>query len=142
MVWTLWKLFGASLAKKRKRTRRNKNPSELSIGQRESEIDENIEEIERLASDAQEDTRLKGELDPLLRELEAKREAQSLEIVAFGTIFSGKSSVLNLLAGRDVFITDARGGTTVNRNEFHGQESIGSRWSIRPESAKLMGPST
>ncbi len=117
-VWTLWKLFGASLAKKRKRTRRNKNPSELSIGQRESEIDENIEEIERLASDAQEDTRLKGELDPLLRELEAKREAQSLEIVAFGTISSGKSSVLNLLAGRDVFITDARGGTTVNRNEI------------------------
>ncbi|MCP4095420.1 MAG: hypothetical protein GY748_04160, partial [Planctomycetaceae bacterium] len=38
--------------------------------------------------------------------------------VAFGTISSGKSSVLNLLAGRDVFATNIRGGTTVTRNEI------------------------
>ena len=41
-----------------------------------------------------------------------------MEIVAFGTISSGKSSVLNLLAGRNVFATDTRGGTTVTRNEI------------------------
>ncbi|MFK7768871.1 MAG: YcjF family protein [Mariniblastus sp.] len=117
-AWTLWKLFGASLAKKRRRARRNKNPSELSMGQRESEIEENIDEIERLAADAENDSQLRDQLDPLLKELEEKREAQTLEIVAFGTISSGKSSVLNLLAGRDVFATDARGGTTVNRNEI------------------------
>ncbi len=58
------------------------------------------------------------QLDPLVQELEAKREALTLEIVAFGTISSGKSSVLNLLAGRNVFATDARGGTTVTRNEI------------------------
>ena len=28
-VWTIWKLWGASLAKQRKRLRRNKNPSEF-----------------------------------------------------------------------------------------------------------------
>lgn len=116
-LWTIWKLWGASLVKKRRRFRRNKNPSELSIGQRESEIDENISQIEKLASGA-EGSDLKGQLDPLIKEIEEKREAQTLEIVAFGTISSGKSSVLNLLAGRDVFATDARGGTTVTRNEI------------------------
>ena len=89
----------------------------MSLGQREHEIDENLEQIEKLASEAEEGSLLKEQLNPLLQEMEEKREAQSLEIVAFGTISSGKSSVLNLLAGRDVFATDARGGTTVNRNE-------------------------
>lgn len=117
-LWTVWKLWGASIAKKRRKLRRNRNPSELSISQRESEIDENIEQIERLASEADDGSLLKGQLDPLLKEMEEKREAQTLEIVAFGTISSGKSSVLNLLAGRDVFATDERGGTTVNRNEI------------------------
>ena len=117
-LWTVWKLWGASLLKKRRRTRRNKNPSELSIGQRQSEIDENISQVEKLASEAEDGSNLKGQLDPLLKEIEDKREAQTLEIVAFGTISSGKSSVLNLLAGRDVFATDARGGTTITRNEI------------------------
>ena len=117
-LWTFWKLWGASLSKQRRKIRRNKNPSELSITQREHEIDENIDQIERLASEADDDSLLKEQLDPLLQEIEQKREAQTLEIVAFGTISSGKSSVLNLLAGRDVFATDARGGTTVTRNEI------------------------
>ncbi len=117
-IWTVWKLWGSSIAKKLRRERRNKNPSELSIGQREREIDENIDQVEKLAASTGDAAAIQGELDPLLREMEAKREAQTLEIVAFGTISSGKSSVLNLLAGRDVFATDASGGTTVNRNEI------------------------
>lgn len=116
--WVIWKLWGASIAKKIRRARRNKNPSELSMGQRENEIDENLGQIEKLAAEADNDALLKQQLDPLIKELEEKREAQTLEIVAFGTISSGKSSVLNLLAGRDVFATDARGGTTVTRNEI------------------------
>jgi len=116
-TWTVWKLWGASYLKKRRRHVRNKNPSELTMGQRSSEIDDNIDQVERLAAEA-DDEQLKQQLDPLLKEIEEKREAQSLEIVAFGTISSGKSSVLNLLAGREVFATDARGGTTVNRNEI------------------------
>ena len=38
--------------------------------------------------------------------------------MAFGTVSSGKSALLNALAGRDVFATDARGGTTLQRNEI------------------------
>ncbi|MGH9627929.1 MAG: YcjF family protein, partial [Bryobacteraceae bacterium] len=47
----------------------------------------------------------------------SKLESQTLEIAAFGTISSGKSSLLNALAGKQVFVTDARGGTTLLRNE-------------------------
>ncbi|MCA9269288.1 MAG: GTP-binding protein, partial [Planctomycetales bacterium] len=50
--------------------------------------------------------------------VEAKTENQTLEIVAFGAISSGKSSLLNALAGRDFFATDLRGGTTLVRNEI------------------------
>ena len=47
-----------------------------------------------------------------------RKAAQKLEIVAFGTISSGKSSLLNALAGRDAFQTDPRGGTTQQRLEI------------------------
>lgn len=115
-VWTIWKLWGASISKKRKRERRNLDPSQMSIGQREREISENLDEIERLKGEGKSDNA--SQLEALMQEFEEKREAQTLEIVAFGTISSGKSSVLNLLAGRDVFATDASGGTTVTRNEI------------------------
>ncbi len=111
--WVFWKLWGASLAKRRRKARRNLNPSEMTATQREKEYEENIDQIATLQKEG-----IDGQLDPLLKELETKRELQTLEIVAFGTISSGKSSVLNLLAGRDVFATDAVGGTTVNRNEI------------------------
>lgn len=117
-LWTVWKLWGASIVKKHRRARRNKNPSELSHGQKDHEIDENLEQIEKLKARTGAGGSLSEHLDPLVSELEEKREAQTLEIVAFGTISSGKSSVLNLLAGNDVFQTDVRGGTTVTRNEI------------------------
>ena len=115
--WTLWKLFGASRDKKLRRARRNLNPSELSRGQKEKEIEENLAQIASL-KDSTGDAAVDQQLAPLVREIEYKREQQSLEIVAFGTISSGKSSVLNLLSGRETFSTDVRGGTTVTRNEI------------------------
>ena len=115
--WTLWKLFGASRDKKLRRARRNLNPSELSRGQKEKEIEENLTQIASL-KDSTGDAAVDQQLAPLVREIEYKREQQSLEIVAFGTISSGKSSVLNLLSGRETFSTDVRGGTTVTRNEI------------------------
>jgi len=116
--WTLWKLFGASYAKKRRLARRSRNPSELSSSEKDFEINENLEQVDQLSKEASEDELLQGQLNPLIKELEQKREAQTLEIVAFGTISSGKSSVLNLLSGGHVFATDVRGGTTVTRNEI------------------------
>ena len=122
-IWTVWKLWGASIMKKRRQHRRNRSPSEMTASQRAAEFEENIDQIEDLKSrsnaiNSKSGQQFNDQLDPLLRELEYKREAQELEIVAFGNISSGKSSVLNLLAGQDVFATDARGGTTVTRNEI------------------------
>ncbi|MEM9412318.1 MAG: hypothetical protein AAGA30_14480, partial [Planctomycetota bacterium] len=95
--WTVWKLWGASHFKKLRRSRRSKNPSELSASQREAEYSENLDQIRDLKHrtgeiDSSTEQDFKGQLDPLLRELEYKRECQELEIVAFGTISSGKSS--------------------------------------------------
>ena len=61
---------------------------------------------------------LQAEIAAEVEQLEAKRESQELEIVAFGTISSGKSSLLNALAGRPVFRTNVVGGTTAARSEI------------------------
>ncbi len=121
--WTLWKLWGASQWKRRTRKLRSRSPSEMSAGQQARELNENLDRVEELKNQSRElgatnGDQISQQLDPLLQDLAFKRESQELEIVAFGTISSGKSSVLNLLAGRDVFATDARGGTTVTRNEI------------------------
>lgn len=117
-VWIVWKLWGASIYKKRRRQRRDKNPSQLSHAQQQRELDENLKQIEALKTKTDGQEEINRQLDPLVRQVLEKREQQVLEIVAFGTISSGKSSVLNLLAGRNVFATDTRGGTTVTRNEI------------------------
>jgi len=116
-LFIVWKLWGRSISKRLRRERRNKNPSQLSADQKSREIDENVDGVAKLKS-ATSDLQLQGQLDPLIKEMEVKRKQQTLELVVFGTISSGKSSVLNLLAGRDVFATQLRGGTTVTRNEI------------------------
>ena len=115
---TVWRLWGRSLAKKRKREQQNRNPSQLSYDQMQREVDENLQSVGDLGDEATDSPEIQSELNPLVTEVELKREQQTLELVAFGTISSGKSSVLNLLAGRDVFETNVRGGTTVTRNEI------------------------
>lgn len=115
VLWTLW---SNSRRKKQRRVQRAKGPKELSKQERQAEYDENLAEVEKVRSDPLVSEDLKKQLQPLVARLEEKREEQRLEIVAFGTISSGKSSLLNALAGRDVFATDLKGGTTVNREEI------------------------
>lgn len=117
-LWIFARLLWRSRRKSRRRKRRNKNPSELSAEDKQHEIDENLAAVAGYQDDLACASPLRHELKPLVDELEQKREAQTLEIVAFGTVSSGKSSLLNALAGRDVFVTDARGGTTLQRNEI------------------------
>ncbi|MHB8973509.1 MAG: YcjF family protein [Pirellulaceae bacterium] len=116
-LWVLGRLWWRSRAKAARRQRRDKNPSELSTEAKCLEIDENLASVAQYEDEAA-SAEMRRELAPLVRELEQKREEQTLEIVAFGTVSSGKSSLLNALAGRDVFMTDARGGTTLQRNEI------------------------
>ena len=113
-----WRLWSNSIRKRRRKERRNMSPNSLSSGEREREILENLAEVDDLRSDAAVSPDLDRELDPLVHHVAQKNRNRTLEIVAFGRISSGKSSLLNALAGRDLFLTDPRGGTTSRRNEL------------------------
>ncbi len=115
--WIGWKLWGNTLRKRRRKSGRIRNPSQMSLAEREREVAENLSAVEALRDDPAASDEIRQELAPLIRWIEEKQEQRRLEIVAFGTISSGKSSLLNALAGRDVFATDLRGGTTIQRNE-------------------------
>jgi small GTP-binding protein len=117
-LWILLRLWLATRRKRRRRDLSGKSPQELSPAERERQIDANLQTVEDLKSDTAVSPELRRELDPLIDEIVEKRESRRLEIVAFGTVSSGKSSLLNALAGRDLFRTDARGGTTTARNEI------------------------
>jgi small GTP-binding protein len=100
------------------RARRNQNPSEMSGREQEAEFSDNLAAGRDFANAGRVTPQLKAEIAAAVAELEAKRESQQIEIVAFGTISSGKSSLLNALAGRDVFRTNVVGGTTTTRSEI------------------------
>jgi uncharacterized protein len=103
--------------KDQSRDRRQKNPSELSASQRQAELRENLSTSQSFAADAAVSAELRGEIEKALKVLDKKHADSRLEIVAFGTISSGKSSLLNSLAGRQVFASDVIGGTTSVRSE-------------------------
>jgi hypothetical protein len=90
----------------------------MSAAQRSQEFVENLAAGREYASGERISPEVRAELVQAVEELEAKRESQQLEIVAFGTISSGKSSLLNALAGRPVFRTHVVGGTTSARSEI------------------------
>jgi small GTP-binding protein len=100
------------------RKRRNLSPSQMSTAERTQEFAENLAAGREYASEDRVSPELRAEIESAVDELEAKRESQRLEIVAFGTISSGKSSLLNALAGRPVFRTHVVGGTTSTRSEI------------------------
>lgn len=116
-VGLVGRLYWRTRAKRQKQQLRDKAPSELTEAQQRLELDENLRTVEELASDDRVGLSVRSVLDPEVEVLEEKRLRRTIEIVAFGTVSSGKSSLLNSLAGRHVFDTDPRGGTTVRRNE-------------------------
>ena len=113
-----FKLWQATREKAARRQRAAKNPSQLTEQDKQRELTENLAAVDGLSGQAAISDDLRRQLQSLIARVEEKRTAQKLEIVAFGTISSGKSSLLNALAGRDVFQTDPRGGTTRERLEI------------------------
>ena len=114
----LWYVWRRTRRKRHRQGQAKQTPRTLSPQQRQTEIEQNLAQIQDLRSDDSVPPPVQRELDSLIRDLQAKRDSQELQIVAFGTVSSGKSSVLNALAGREVFATDTRGGTTVHRNQI------------------------
>src|SRR5438132_10041278 len=58
-----------------------------------------------------------------LRDLTRKLDETTIEIVAFGMVSRGKSSVLNALLGQEVFKVGATHGTTVARAAQRWEQS-------------------
>lgn len=104
--------------KSSERARRNLSPSEMSAADRQQEFTDNLATGREFVDGGRISPALRAQLVKSIEELEAKRHEQQLEIVAFGTISSGKSSLLNALAGRPVFRTNVVGGTTSTRSEI------------------------
>ncbi len=94
-----------------------KRPSEMSRVEKEVAISDNLLEASAMADDLAIAGQDRGAVDAAVAQLNQKRESQTLEIAAFGTISSGKSSLLNALAGRPMFKSHVKGGTTTHRNE-------------------------
>lgn len=115
VVWRVWQ---NTREKRRLKERAAKDPQSMSPAERQREVADNLDAVRNFQDDPAIDAALRSELDPLVDRVAAKTEHQTLEIVAFGTISSGKSSLLNALAGRDVFTSDIKGGTTRERNEI------------------------
>src|SRR5688500_17296986 len=117
-IGVFWKLWSATRTKQAQKERQAKNPSQLSPAEQKREVEDNLAAVGDLQADAAISDEVKRELKSLAAKVEHKQQSHKLEIVAFGTVSSGKSSLLNALAGRDAFQTDPRGGTTVQRQEI------------------------
>jgi len=117
-ISTVWRLWQRTRGKRQRQAQRRRDPSQLTREERDQEISENLSAVQDLQSNLPSADDLLREIEPLSRKIAEKRESRQLEIVAFGAISSGKSSLLNALAGRDVFQTDIKGGTTAQRNEI------------------------
>ncbi|HZL88988.1 MAG TPA: DUF697 domain-containing protein [Pirellulaceae bacterium] len=117
-ISVFWKLWSATRTKAAHKERQAKNPSQLSAAEQQREVADNLAAVGDLQADAAITDDVKRELKSLAAKVEQKQQSHKLEIVAFGTVSSGKSSLLNALAGRDAFQTDPRGGTTIQRQEI------------------------
>jgi uncharacterized protein (DUF697 family)/GTPase SAR1 family protein len=124
-AWIGFKLWWRSRQKRARQQLRAHNPSELTPQQQEVEFAKNLDDIERLGADAISPD-VRRELDQVVDRLKERRESERLEIIAFGSISSGKSSLLNALCGSEIFATDAGGGTTIRRSEvpWPGLENV------------------
>ncbi len=111
-LWLLVRVWRNTRVKQRRDARREKNPSQMSATEKRTELAENLRSSQQFAAGAQVAPALRGEIQHSLDQLTAKQTERRLEIVAFGTISSGKSTLLNALAGRPVCAADVVGGTT------------------------------
>ena len=124
-AWIVFRLWRRSSRKRQEQQIRAQNPSELSPRQQEEEFARNLDDLERLGADAVA-PEVRRELEEIVSRLRERGESDRVEIVAFGSISSGKSSLLNTLCGSNAFATDAGGGTTIRRGDvpWPGLENV------------------
>jgi uncharacterized protein len=110
-------LWRSTRRKQKRVAQQTLDPTQMTERQIEEAIESQINEVAQVTDDLDQAGADRSDLDAAVAVLEHKRASQTLEIIAFGTISSGKSALLNALCGREVFKTSVRGGTTTTRNE-------------------------
>ena len=86
------KLWQATHEKSARISRGAKNPSQLTAEDQAREVADNLAAVESLRARSQLPDDVQRQLQSLVAQAQEKQAAQKLEIVAFGTISSGKSS--------------------------------------------------
>src|SRR6202046_1366781 len=83
--------------------------------QDQSILPDTIEALRKLAADARLRPQERAEIEKEMHDIEeftSKLENGRLEITAFGEVGSGKSALLNALAGEKIFTVSAEHGST------------------------------
>ena len=127
VLWGMYRVWRNTRSNQSWSRRRGKDPSQLSASERKAEVADNLAAGRDYASTSKIGARLRAEIEKAAAELQAKHDQRQIEIVAFGTISSGKSSLLNALAGREVFQSSVVGGTTTTRSEIPWEDASGGR---------------
>jgi len=117
-LWLMIRLWQNTHNKHQRLARRIQDPGQMSSAEKEAELGENLGSSRQFAEDENVSSELRAEIQQGLEELDSKQSNCQLEIVAFGTVSSGKSTLLNALAGRQVFAADVVGGTTAAQGEI------------------------
>ncbi len=124
-IWIFLVLYKNTQKEKNRQKFSSKPLSQIPDREKLRQISENIQEAKRFAKDTNTPDFQKV-LEEASKRIELKLEKEILEIAAFGTVSSGKSSLLNVLAGKQVFDTAVSGGTTnvVRQVEFPGGDRV------------------
>jgi uncharacterized protein len=96
-----------------KKRRDQKSLGQMTVGEKEVVVTTTLSDIEVMIGSAKTDGDGSTDLREKARNIKESLNSGQLRIAAFGTISSGKSALLNTLAGEDVFASDVVGGTTV-----------------------------
>ncbi len=110
--WALWIVF-RNTRKGSVESKASSAPvSSISEEEKLRQIRANIEKAGSTAEKSQKDQEFRKAIEEAAERIRFRLENQILEIAAVGTVSSGKSSLLNALAGRRVFDAHVAGGTT------------------------------
>jgi uncharacterized protein len=116
-VWVACRVWAGTRRARQQREERPPRRAPVTEEQKRDAVAQNVAEAQQALNKRGVAPEDKAQGQQAATELQRKSEQQTLEIVAFGTISSGKSALLNALAGHKVFESDVAGGTTTRRGE-------------------------
>ena len=112
MAWTVWVVVRNTRRGTKRRKSASVPASSIPEDEKLKEIERNIQEATSAAEKSSKGEDFARAIQEGASRIQRKLENTVLEIAAAGTVSSGKSSLLNVLAGRHVFDTHVSGGTT------------------------------